>query len=231
MIAYIRTQYPKHKTQRFRCDNGSGEYNNQLFRKTLTDNGISFEPSPPYTQNMNGVAERMIQTLNTRARSMMIDANIPTAFWAEMINTASYLQRRSPTTSLEGRTPYEVLHQTTPSLHHLRRIGCTAYHRTPDEKFSNKTELKFGPRSTRCMLIGYTESTKIWKLWNISRKCATRSADVIFIEEENAITNSENINIISPAFNPFPDLPLIENESQLPSEVFGANRGWPGLPH
>ena len=29
----------------------------QAFRKTLADNGIIFEPSPPYTQNMNGVSE------------------------------------------------------------------------------------------------------------------------------------------------------------------------------
>ena len=156
MIAYINTQF-SYKVQRFRCDNGSGEYDNHRFREALADNSISFEPSPPYTQSMNGVAERIIQTLNTRARSMMIDANIPITFWAEMINTASYLQKRSPTTALNGRTPYEILHQSIgtkssesnqPALYHLRRIGCVAYHRTPDEKFQNKTTLKFGPRST-----------------------------------------------------------------------------------
>ena len=143
-----------------------------------------------YTQNMNGVAERMIQTLNTKARSMMIDANIPIAFWAEMINTAVYLQHRSPTTALEGRTPYEALHSITPTLHHLRRIGCVAYHRIPDEKFPNKTILKFGPRSIRCMLIGYTESTKIWKLWDTEKQRAIRSTDVRFIEQENACPTS-----------------------------------------
>ena len=205
MITYISTQYSsKYKVQRFRCDNGSGEYDNHLFRETLVENGISFEPSPPYTQNMNGVAERMIQTLNTRARSMMIDANIPIAFWAEMINTASYLQKRSPTVALEGRTPYEVLYQAIqgptpepnhPSLHHLRRIGCVAYHRTPDEKFQNKTALKFGPRSTRCMLIGYTESSKIWKLWDIEKQRAIRSADVVSIEQENAMTENLQVQV------------------------------------
>ena len=152
-----------------RCDNGLGEYDNHLFRETLVDNDISFGPSPPYTQNMNGVAEGMIQTLNTRARSMMIDANIPVAFWAEMINTASYLQKRSPTIALQGRTPYEVLYRAIqgptsglnqPSLHHLRRIGCVAYHHTTDEKVQNKTAFKFGPRSTRCMLIGYKQDMK-----------------------------------------------------------------------
>ena len=100
---------------------------------------------------MNGVAERMIQTLNTRARSMMIDANIPITFWSEMINIASYLQKRSPTAALKGRTPYEILYQSIgtknsesnqPALHHLRRIGCVAYHRTPGEKFQNNALLE-----------------------------------------------------------------------------------------
>ena len=99
---------------------------------------------------MNGVSERMIQILNARARSMMIDANIPIAFWAEMTDTASYLQQCSPTIALENRTPYEILYQAaaqatraqtlanqsnmsiasnyTPPMGHLRRIGCMAYH-------------------------------------------------------------------------------------------------------
>ena len=128
-LALIKNQFPQFRIQRFRCDNGRGEYNNQTFRKTLADNGIIFESSPPYTQNMNGVSERMIQSLNTKARSMMLDANLPIPFWAEMINTASYLQKGSPTVALEGQSPYEVLHQslkserTKPPIDHLRKIG------------------------------------------------------------------------------------------------------------
>ena len=144
-LALIKNQYPQFPIQRFRCDNGRGEYDNQTFRKTLADNGIIFESSPPYTQNMNGVSERMIQSLNTKARSMMLDANLPIPFWAEMINTASYLQKGSPTVALEGQSPYEVLHQslkserTKPPIDHFRRTGCVAYHRIPNEKMANKT--------------------------------------------------------------------------------------------
>ena len=52
------------------------------------------------------------------------------------------------------------------AIHHLRRIGCTAYHRIPDERIANKTVLKFGERPKRSMMRGYTESTKTWKLWD-----------------------------------------------------------------
>ena len=155
---------------------------------------------------MNGVAERMIQNLNSRVRSIMIDANIPMQFWAELINTAIYLQARTPTAALQGKTPYETLHEKLaikrenqnaiikPDISHLRRIGCTAYHRIPDESFRNKTLQKLGPRSKKCMLLGYTDSTKIWKLWDPSgnggKGRIIRSTDVIFKEEENAMTET-----------------------------------------
>jgi hypothetical protein len=219
ILALIRTQYPKFcRIQRFRSDNGTGEYDNPTFREVLADNGIIFEPSPPYTQNMNGVSERMIQSLNTRARSMMIDADIPTQLWAEMINTASYLQKRSPSAALNGRTPYEVLHRALvdnsvahdstfhPPLDHLRRIGCVAYHRIPDDKFPNKAALKFTQRSKRCMMIGYSESTKIWKLWEPSKQGgrAFLSTDVIFVEAENAMAKPSDGEKNVPPF-PLPD--------------------------
>ena len=68
---------------------------------------------------MNGVSERMVQALNTRARSMMIDGNIPISFWAEMINTAAYIQKRNPTAALKGQSPYETLYNEKPPLQHL----------------------------------------------------------------------------------------------------------------
>jgi len=86
--------------KRLRCDNGSGEYNNSLFLGILRENGITYEPSPPYTQHKNGVAERTIRTLNTKARSMMQDGNVPIRFWPDAVRTACYLHRRSPTSSL-----------------------------------------------------------------------------------------------------------------------------------
>ena len=47
IVAYIQTQYSLYTIQQFRCDNGQGEYDNQLFRRTLDNHRISVEPSPP----------------------------------------------------------------------------------------------------------------------------------------------------------------------------------------
>ena len=88
---HIETQYPGHPIRRFQCDNGKGEYDNHLFRNILRESGIAFEPSPPYTQHKNGVSERMIGMIATKARAMMIDSNLEDSLWSEAVNTTVYL--------------------------------------------------------------------------------------------------------------------------------------------
>ena len=111
--------------KRFRCDNGRGEYNNKEFLDLQSSNGITYEPAPPYSQHKNGVAERMIRTINTKARSMLLDAALPMRFWAEAIRTSCYLHQRTPTLGLpECKSPYEMLLGKAPNIHHLRRFGC-----------------------------------------------------------------------------------------------------------
>jgi len=129
----VEKQWPDWPIKRFRCENGKGEYDNGFFRGILRVSGISYEPSPPYTQHKNGVSERMIRTLVTKARAMMIDSCLDDPFWAEAINTASYLHARSPSRSIEGKTPFQMLFGKAPDISHLRRFGCVVYRLIPKE--------------------------------------------------------------------------------------------------
>lgn len=52
-----RVEGQGYQIRRFRCDNGRGEYSNEEFLSLLGQSGISFEPSPPYSQHKNGVSE------------------------------------------------------------------------------------------------------------------------------------------------------------------------------
>jgi len=191
MLNYVETQFPAYKVKRFRSDNGKGEYENSLVRELLASKGIIFQPLPPYTQHKNSVSEQMIQTLNSRARSMLIDADLPIIFWAEVINAAVYQPHRSPSSALEGKSPLGALQPAEPiPLAHLRRFGCIAHHRIHDET-RNASLIKFTPRARLCMMVGYSESTNIWRLWdflgNNGRSRPIYSSDIVFIEEKNAI--------------------------------------------
>jgi transposase InsO family protein len=204
--AWVETQ--GFHIKRFRSDNGSGEYNNSTFLGFLGEKGITFEPSPPYTQHKNGTAERMIRTLNAKARSMMLDANVPIIFWPEAIRTACYLHRRSPTSSLtDNRSPYEALYGTIPKIGHLRRFGCRVYKHIPP---AQRTEKKFGNRSSMCMMLGYVHNTmKIWRIWDFKSGKTGRAVEcssVVFDEEENAHTEEQTEAI---------EFPNTTNEAQI----------------
>ena len=68
--------------KRFRYDKGKAEYDNAVFQTILRENGISYEPSAPYTQNQNGVSEGMNRTIMEKARRMLLEARLPESFWA-----------------------------------------------------------------------------------------------------------------------------------------------------
>lgn len=110
----------------------------------------------------------MIHTISTKARSLLLDSCLEDIFWAEAVNTATYLHPRSPSTSLHGRTLYEVLTGRKPELQHLRRFGSTAHKLIPPEQRNGK----FSLHSRQCLMLGYVHDiTKIWRLWNLVETC------------------------------------------------------------
>jgi transposase InsO family protein len=137
--------------QRFRSDNGTGEFNNALFLTHLAENGIHWDPSPRHMQDKNGVAERVNQTLMAKARAMLTDAELPVLFWAAAIQTATYLHQRTPTESLPVFiTPYEALTGSPPVIKNLRRFGCLVWKFVPKELRAHK----FSERSKPCIFLG-----------------------------------------------------------------------------
>jgi len=120
--ALLETQCRDARIQRFRSDNGTGEYNNAIFQQLLRERGIIYEPSTPYTQYQNGVAERTIRSINEMARSMLHESSLPEIFWSEAVNTAVYLRNRCPSSILLNQrrcTPYEFYFGSKSSLGHL----------------------------------------------------------------------------------------------------------------
>jgi hypothetical protein len=138
---------------RFRCDNGTREYNNHLFKDLLLMNGITFEPSAPYTQNQNGVSERAIRTIVEKARSILLNAKLSKGFWEEAVRTAVYLKNRSPTRAVDS-TPYQAWTGQTPELGHLRPFGCDVY-----TFIHADLRTKWKPKARSCTFLGYIENT------------------------------------------------------------------------
>ena len=138
--------------------------------------GISYEPSAPYTQHQNGVSERKICSIMDKARTMLLEAQLPARFWAEEVNTAVYLLNRSPTIALNGVMLFEAWHGRKHTISHLRRFGCDAYLHMADA-----LRLKLDSKTRRCVLLGYVHNTtKLWRLWDVRRQRVVKGASVRF---------------------------------------------------
>jgi hypothetical protein len=57
-----------------------------------------------------------------------------TKYWAEAVHTAVYLRNQSPTSALDGQTPYESWYGFKYKVNHLRVFGSTCYDLVPKEK-------------------------------------------------------------------------------------------------
>jgi len=129
--------------------------------------GIYFEPSPLYTQYKNGVSKRMIRTWVTKALAMLYDTEFEDPFWAEAINTSTYLQNGSPSHPIKNLTPYQLLHSRKPEVRNLRRFGCDASKLIPLEQ----RHAKFSERACDCTFLDHIHVTvKIWRLWDLVGK-------------------------------------------------------------
>ena len=173
-----------------RSDNG-GEYTAREFQDYLRKNGIRHEFSVPKTPEQNGVAERMNRTIVEAARCMLAEARLPRKFWAEAVSTAVFLRNRSPTVAVEGKTPYEALLGRKPHVNMLRVFGCLGYAHIPKDE-----RRKFDTKARKCMLLGYGETTKGYRLYDMDRQKVIYSRDIVFDESKHAQEESMTDNSV-----------------------------------
>ena len=166
------------KIQTLRSDNG-GEYTSKEFAKFYASKGIVHQFTNPYTPEQNGISERLNRTLIESGKSMLFHAGLPLSFWAEAVNTATYLHNRSPVSSLPDKTPYECWYGRKPDVSNLKVFGSICFVHTPD-CFRQKLD----PKSEKGILVGYPLDTNGYKIYNIESKKFIRSKDVLFHENK-----------------------------------------------
>jgi hypothetical protein len=99
--------------------------------------------------------------LMEKERCMLSGVVLGKEFWAEVVGTACYLVNRSPSSTLDDKTPQEVWTGKKPSLTHLKVFGYDAYVHVPKENMS-----KLYKKNEKCIFIGYKYGLKGYKLWN-----------------------------------------------------------------
>jgi len=98
--------------------------------------------------------------------------------WAEAIAWSVYTKNRIPHSTLSFKTPYEVLYGQQPSLDHLKAFGTPCIiHIMPEEHPAGS---KLLPRGKEAIICGYTDSTKVYRVYLKDTQQVKVSRDVTF---------------------------------------------------
>lgn len=112
-------------------DNG-GEY--VALEGILTEHGIEFSRSAPYTPQDNAIAERANRTVMESARAMLEHAGLPRSFWAEVVTHATDIRNRFFRHGRDDVTSYQLFIDRRTRVDHIRVFGSHAWVHVPKEK-------------------------------------------------------------------------------------------------
>ncbi|GJR60289.1 putative ribonuclease H-like domain-containing protein [Tanacetum coccineum] len=167
-----------HNVKIIRCDNGT-EFKNHAMNEFCAKKGIKREFSVARTPQQNGVAERKNRTLIEAARTMLADSLLPIPFWAEAVNTACYVLNRVLVTKPQNKTPYELLIGKSPSISFMRPFGC------PLTILNTLDSLgKFDGKSDEGYLLGYSTTSKAFRVYNKRTKRVEENLHIDFLEDQ-----------------------------------------------
>ncbi|CAJ2656651.1 unnamed protein product [Trifolium pratense] len=189
MFRKFKARVEKEKNQPIQClrtDRG-GEYTSSEFVNLCESNGIKRQLTAAYTPHQNGVSERRNITIMNMVRSMLTNKNVPKTFWPEAVNWSVHILNRCPTFSVKNMTPEEAWCGHKPAVDHFRVFGSIAYVHVPDQK-----RKKLDNKGEKCVLLGVSEESKAYRLYNPLTKKICISKDVVF--DENNSWNWENLD-------------------------------------
>ena len=141
----------------FFCTNNGGEYTSEAFAEYLCNEGICHQTTASHTSAENGKSEHLHRTIMNHARAIRYDSNLPPNMWGEAVKAVGYLKNRTPTRTLDDKTPFEVWYGEHPDVSHLRELGCKVWVHIPGDN------PKIYNRSVECILVGYSDSSKAYR--------------------------------------------------------------------
>ena len=215
----VQTQFGR-GIQRFRSDNAWDFFNTDL-NSFFTERGILHESSCVATPEQNGMAEHRIGYVNSTARTLLLNYQVPRSYWGEAILTSTHLVNRLPSQRLQFSSPLNRMNATFPDVclrtGLLPRVfGCTAYVHDTSPALT-----KLDARSFWCVFVGYSSLQKGYRCYHPSSRQFFILANVTFAEHEPFFGTSSSSSCLlfdaAPLASPLESLSSLEPTVPVPS--------------
>ena len=127
------------------------------------------------------------------ARTMLCDNELSRYFWAEAINTACYILNSALIRPILMKTPYKLWKDRKPNLNYFHAFGCRCF------IYNNEKDNlgKFDPKSDEGIFLGYSTSSKAYRVFNKRTLFVEEKTHIVFDESRSQnnhpIKKDENI--------------------------------------
>jgi hypothetical protein len=138
---------------------GGTEIQNSVIKDLAMIEGIRLDKSAAYTPEQNGLSESSNKVVVTRARSMLIDAGLPPAYWEHALQHACFITNRLYNLTTKKVPHLDFLqglnqpHKEQIDLKGIPRFGCKAF------KYIDNHTGKFTARAVEGWFMGYQPNT------------------------------------------------------------------------
>ena len=92
---------------------------------------------------------------------MRLNAGLPKVFWAETVNTASFIINKCPSSVIDFKIPKKVWSGRPVDYSSLKIFSCPAYLHVQSGELS-----KLDSKSRKCVFLGFEKGVKGYRLWD-----------------------------------------------------------------
>ena len=122
------------KVKRLYSD-GGGEFVNGTLKEFAASEGILLRNSPAKTQQLDGVAERVVRTGKDMERTMLLHAGLVAAVYYKLASHhAVFVWNRTYISPHTGVTPFEAMYKRKPSMQYWAVFGCDCFYHVPKDE-------------------------------------------------------------------------------------------------
>jgi len=192
---YLKNNFSEYNIMKFKTD-GANEYKTKEIKNYCKENGISKITSPPYVHELNGKAERINQTIQNSAKTIMHWAGLSENFWSFAIQYACYAYNKIPHQGNNNLIPDEMFLHKKADLSKLRVFGCICHFH---DYTQNKS--KFRKNTREGIFLGFSEEYYAYIIMDKEKFKINYSTEVVFEENKPANIKINNKKRKDPYFS------------------------------
>ena len=175
---------------RIRSDHGR-EFENTKLATFCNDQGTHQEVSSPKTPQHNGIVEQKNRVVQEMAHVILHNKKMVKSFWGEAVNIACHTLNRVYFRPDSKKTPYELQRGKKPVVKYFRIFGSDCYILRDKENLE-----KFDTKSDKGYFLGYSSTSRAYKMYNLRTKTIIKSSNVVINDELCLETDSENTHLV-----------------------------------